>query len=120
VSWFSRRRSCQKRNNPPGTAATLNNKLVGVTAGLGTCSTLSWIGSNNTAPDTPAGVVTSASTNAQTAPTGHSQGTRCSYVKAIVVDGVLQWMVTERTGRGSGVWDMRCQTCRARWRLRHR
>ena len=44
----------------------------------------------------------------------------CSYVKAIVVDGVLQWMVTARAGRGSGVWDMRCQTCLARWRLRHR
>jgi hypothetical protein len=28
----------------------------------------------NTAPETPAGVATSASTNAHTAPTGHSQG----------------------------------------------
>ena len=36
---------------------------------------LSWIGNNSTAPETPAGVVTSASTNAHTAPTGHSQGT---------------------------------------------
>jgi hypothetical protein len=53
----------------------LNSKFVGVTAGLGTCRMLSWIGSNSTAPDTPAGVVTSASTNAQIAPTGHSQGT---------------------------------------------
>jgi hypothetical protein len=37
---------------------------------------LSWIGNSSTAPETPAGVVTSASTNAQSAPTGHSQGTR--------------------------------------------
>jgi hypothetical protein len=58
-----------------GTAATLNRRLVGVTAGLGTCRMLSWIGSRSTAPDTPAGVVISARRNAQPAPTGHSQGT---------------------------------------------
>ena len=75
VRWLNSRRSCQKRSRPPGTAATLNNKFVGVTAGLGTCRMLSCIGNNSAAPETPAGVVTSASTNAHTAPTGHSQGT---------------------------------------------
>ena len=52
----------------------LKSRLVGVTAGLGTCSTLSWIGNSRTAPDTPAGVAMSASANAHTAPTGHSHG----------------------------------------------
>jgi hypothetical protein len=37
---------------------------------------LSWIGSSNTAPETPAGVVTSASRKAHSPPTGHSQGIR--------------------------------------------
>jgi hypothetical protein len=55
-------------------AETLNSKFVGVTAGLGTCRTLSWIGSGSTAPETPVGVVTKASANAHTAPTGHSHG----------------------------------------------
>jgi hypothetical protein len=76
---FAIRRSCQKRSRPPGTAATLNNRLVGVTAGLATCRTLSWIGSSSTAPDTPAGVVTSASKKAQTAPTGHCHGSCAAY-----------------------------------------
>jgi hypothetical protein len=59
---------------PPGTAATLNSSLVGVTAGLGTCRTLSCNGNSSTAPDTPAGVVMRASTRAQSALAGHSQG----------------------------------------------
>src|SRR5437764_15416777 len=33
-----------------------------------------------------------------------------SYVKAIAVDGVLQWMVMVGAGRGSGVRERRCQT----------
>ena len=74
VRGFRSRPSRQNRNSPPGTAATLNNRFVGVTDGLGTCSTLSWIGSSSTAPDTPAGVATSASKNAHSAPTGHSHG----------------------------------------------
>jgi hypothetical protein len=41
-------------------ATTLNSRFVGVTAGLGTFSTLSCTGSRNTAPDTPTGVVTTA------------------------------------------------------------
>jgi hypothetical protein len=61
---------------PPGIAAILNSRFVGVTAGLGTCRTLSWTGSSSTAPDTPAGVVISAMKNAQSPPTGHSHGTR--------------------------------------------
>ena len=69
------RPSCQNRSSAPGVASTLNSRLVGVTAELGTCSRLTWTGSSNTAPDTPAGVVMSASTNAHSAPTGHSQGT---------------------------------------------
>ena len=52
----------------------VNSRLVGVTAGLGTFSTLSWIGSSSTAPDTPAGVATSARMKAHRAPTGHSHG----------------------------------------------
>jgi hypothetical protein len=32
------------------------------------------MGSSSTAPDTPAGVVINASTNAHSAPTGHSHG----------------------------------------------
>ena len=35
----------------------MNSRLVGVTDGLGTFSTLSWPGSSSTAPETPAGVV---------------------------------------------------------------
>lgn len=38
----------------------LNSRLVGVTAGLGTWRTLSWIGRRNTAPETPTGAVTVA------------------------------------------------------------
>jgi hypothetical protein len=45
-----------------------------VIAGLGTPSTLSWMGSRSTAPETPAGVVTSASRKAQSAPIGHCYG----------------------------------------------
>jgi hypothetical protein len=47
--------------------------LVGVTAGLGRRSTLSWTGSSRTAPETPAGVVMSAIRNPQAAPAGHCQ-----------------------------------------------
>jgi hypothetical protein len=36
--------------------------LVGVTAGLGVPSTLTWNGSSNTAPEIPAGVATTATT----------------------------------------------------------
>jgi hypothetical protein len=41
---------------------TLNSRLVGVTAGLGTSSTESCTGSRNTAPDTPTGAVTTDTT----------------------------------------------------------
>ena len=49
-------------NNAPGPAITLYSRLVGVTAGLGTPSTLNWIGSMKTAPETPTGAVTVATT----------------------------------------------------------
>jgi len=55
-------------------------RVVGVTAGLGTCRMLSWIGSSSsTAAETPAGVVTSVSRNAHSAPAGHSHGTAADY-----------------------------------------
>jgi hypothetical protein len=40
--------------------------LVGVTAGLGVPSTLTWKGSKSTAPETPTGLATLATTNAAT------------------------------------------------------
>jgi hypothetical protein len=52
----------------------LNSRLVDMTAGLGTCRMLSWIGSRRTAPETPADVGMSVSRNAHTAPTGHCHG----------------------------------------------
>ena len=79
VRLLKRRRSRQNRISPPGTEPTLKSRFVGVTAGLGTCRMLSWIGSSSTAPDTPAGVVTSVRSSAQSAPTGHSQGTNAAY-----------------------------------------
>ena len=79
VSGPNRRPSRPNRNRPPGIAATLNSRLVGVTDGLGTPSTLTCTGSSSTAPDTPAGVVTSAIRKASRAPTGHSHGTRPAY-----------------------------------------
>ena len=39
----------------PGVATTLYSRLVGVTAGLGVPSTLTWKGSSSTAPEIPAG-----------------------------------------------------------------
>lgn len=72
--------SRQNRSSPPGVAATLNSRLVGVTDGLGTRSTLSWIGNSSTAPDTPAGVVAIARRNARAAPIGYCQCTRGSVV----------------------------------------
>ena len=41
----------------------LNRRLVGVTAGLGTCNTLICTGIRKTAPETPTGVVTVARTD---------------------------------------------------------
>ncbi|MGD0560546.1 MAG: hypothetical protein ABSA93_36960 [Streptosporangiaceae bacterium] len=41
----------------------MKSRLVGVTAGLGTPSRLSWTGSRNTAPDTPTGAVITAISN---------------------------------------------------------
>jgi hypothetical protein len=73
LSELNSRRSCQKRSSPPGTATTLKIRLVGVTAGLGTRSTLSCTGSSSTAPETPAGVVTSAIRKPHAAPAGHCQ-----------------------------------------------
>jgi hypothetical protein len=48
----------------PGVATTLYSRFVGVTAGLGVPSTLTWNGSSRTAPDTPAGVATTATLKA--------------------------------------------------------
>jgi hypothetical protein len=45
-------------------ATTLYSRLVGVTAGLGVPSTLTWNGSSNTVPEIPAGVASTAMTNA--------------------------------------------------------
>ena len=39
---------------------TLYSRLVGVTDGLGVPSTVTWNGSRSTAPEIPAGVVTTA------------------------------------------------------------
>ena len=50
----------------PGVATTLYSRFVGVTAGLGVPSTLTWNGSSSTAPDTPAGLASTATTNADT------------------------------------------------------
>src|SRR5208282_1223537 len=56
----------QYRYSAPGVATTLYSRLVGVTAGLGVPSTLTWKGSSNTAPEIPAGVETTAMANAAT------------------------------------------------------
>jgi hypothetical protein len=45
-------------------ATTLYSRFVGVTAGLGVPSTLTWNGSSSTAPDTPAGVAATATPKA--------------------------------------------------------
>jgi len=79
VSGPNRRPSRPKRSSPPGIAATLNRRFVGVTDGLGTPSTLTCTGSSSTAPETPAGVVTKAISAASSAPIGHSHGTREAY-----------------------------------------
>jgi hypothetical protein len=50
----------QYRYSAPGVAITLYSRLVGVTAGLGVPSTLTWNGSSKTAPETPAGVASTA------------------------------------------------------------
>ena len=44
-------------------ATTLKSRFVGVTAGLGTRSRSSWIGSRNTAPETPTGAVRTATSS---------------------------------------------------------
>jgi hypothetical protein len=54
--------------SPPGPEMTLNSRFVGVTRGLGTCSTDSCTGRRKTAPETPTGVVTAASTKPASAP----------------------------------------------------
>jgi hypothetical protein len=59
----------QYRYSAPGVATTLCSKFVGVTAGLGVPSTLTWNGSSSTAPDTPAGLASTATTNADTSAT---------------------------------------------------
>ena len=46
------------RYSAPGVETTLYSRLVGVTAGLGVPSTLTWNGSSRTAPEIPAGVAT--------------------------------------------------------------
>ena len=79
MSGPNRRPSRPKRSSPPGIAATLNRRFVGVTDGLGTPSTLTCTGSSSTAPETPAGVVTKAISAASSAPIGHSHGTREAY-----------------------------------------
>ncbi len=43
-------------------ATTLKSRLVGVTAGFGVPSTLTWKGSSRTAPEIPAGVASTATT----------------------------------------------------------
>jgi hypothetical protein len=52
----------QYRYSAPGVATTLYSRLVGVTAGLGVPSTLTWNGSSSTAPEIPAGVARTAMT----------------------------------------------------------
>jgi hypothetical protein len=79
---------------PAGDAATLNSRLVGVTPGLGTCNTLSWTGSSSTAPDTPAGVVTRARRNAQSAPMGHCHGIAGQY-PARITTAIVQHVSAE-------------------------
>ena len=67
---------CPCRQYPysaPGAATTLYSRFVGVTAGLGVPSTLTWKGSSSTAPDTPAGVATTAITNAAASATSSVQ-----------------------------------------------
>src|ERR1700749_773798 len=59
----------QYRYSAPGLAITLYSRFVGVTAGLGVPSTETWNGSSSTAPDTPAGGVTTAMQNAATSAT---------------------------------------------------
>ncbi len=54
----------QYRYSAPGVATTLYIRFVGVTAGLGVSSTLTWNGSSSPAPDTPAGVASTATPNA--------------------------------------------------------
>ena len=56
----------QYRYSAPGVATTLYSRLVGVTAGLGVPSTLTWNGSNSTAPEMPAGVAATAMAKAAT------------------------------------------------------
>ena len=56
----------QYRYSAPGVATTLYSRLVGVTAGLGVPSTLTWNGSSSTAPEIPAGVASTAMANAAT------------------------------------------------------
>ena len=63
----------QYRYSAPGTATTLYSRFVGVTAGLGVPSTPTWNGNNSTAPDTPAGVATTAITNAAASATSSVQ-----------------------------------------------
>src|SRR5690349_18206338 len=71
VSGLARLPRLRYRSSAPGPDTTLNSRFVGVTAGFGTSSTLSWTGSRNTAPETPTGVVrteiTSPATTARSA-----------------------------------------------------
>ena len=56
-----RNEACRRnRASEPGIAMMLCSRLVGVTAGLGSCNTLIRIGIRKTAPETPTGVVTVA------------------------------------------------------------
>ena len=69
----------QYRYSAPGVDTTLYSRLVGVTAGLGVPSTLTWNGSSSTAPEIPAGVDSTEITNAATRATTSVQpvsGTR--------------------------------------------
>ena len=59
----------QYRYSAPGVATTLYSRLVGVTAGLGVPSTLTWNGSSKTAPEIPAGVASTAMPYAATSAT---------------------------------------------------
>lgn len=66
--------SCPARrylHNAPGPEMMLYSRLVGVTAGLATCSRSSCTGNRNTAPETPTGAVTVAMNNPATKPSSN-------------------------------------------------
>jgi hypothetical protein len=75
----------------------LYRRFVGVTAGLGTCRTLNWTGSRNTAPDTPTGAVTTAINSPAPNPRTYIQGIR-AILSAVMISGAD----ANATGRSDG------------------